>query len=332
MLKSLPAVLLFFALHANGFAAEKGTLVAVNQNDADVSLIDLATGRPMAIIAEDGRIKAHEVAVSPDGKTLYLPIYGSAGVGHAGTDGSEMLVIDVPTRRIVHVVDFGHGVRPHKPVYDQHRDVLYVSAELDQVLLAIDPHTFKTMYTIPTGQPQSHMFVLSHDGRFAYTANVSAGSVSVLDLDKHTLTAVIPVATSLQRIAISNDDKTVFVSDATSPRLAAIDTGTHAVRAWMDLPAKGYGAVPTNDGKDLLIALPSSKQVAVIDVASMTLIKSMDVPANPQELLLSLDGSTAWVSCSVSKQIAEIDVKSLAVRTLLPAGMWVDGLAWTAVH
>jgi DNA-binding beta-propeller fold protein YncE len=311
------------------YAQTAGTLLAVNQNDVTLSIIDPATGKQIATVAEEGRIKAHEVATSPDGKTVYLPIYGNAGVGHAGTDGQEMLVVDLPSRKIVKVVDFGHGVRPHKPVYDVHRNVLYVTTELDQSITAVDPHTFKVLYSVPTGQAESHMLVLSHNGRFGYTANVAPGTVSVLDLKTHKLVGVIPVAQHIQRIAISNDDKTVFVSDASEPRLAAIDTTTRKVRAWIDLPAKGYGGVVTKDGKYLVLALPASKQVGVINLSSMKLEKTIDVPASPQEVLLSPDGTRAFVSCNTSSQVAEIDTSNWAVTQLLPAGMWVDGLAWS---
>ena len=306
-----------------------GKLLAVNQTDATLSVIDPVTDKQVATIQEDGRIKAHEVATSPDGKTVYLPIYGSAGVGGRGTDGSELLVIDLASDKIVKVIDFGHGVRPHKPVYDTHRNVLYVTTELDQSVTAIDPVTFKILYSIPTGQDQSHMLVLSHDGRFGYTANVGPGSVSVLDLETHKNVAVIPVAKSIQRIAISNDDKTVFVSDAREPRLAAIDTASHTVRTWVDLPSKGYGGIVTKDGKSLVLALPAVKQVGVINLSSMKLEKTIDVPASPQEVLLSPDGKHVFVSCNTSSQVAEIDTAKWSVTQLLPAGMWVDGLAWS---
>jgi len=323
-------ILSLLALCSTARTQTSGTLLAVNQTDVTLSVIDPVTDKQIATIQEDGRIKAHEVATSPDGKTVYLPIYGSAGVGGAGTDGSEMLVIDLPSRKIVKVVDFGHGVRPHKPVYDTHRNVLYVTTELDQSITAIDPVTFKILYSIPTGQDQSHMLVLSHDGRFGYTANVGPGTVSVLDLKTHENVAVIPVAKHIQRIAISNDDKTVFVSDASSPRLAAIDTASRTVRTWVDLPSKGYGGVVTKDGQYLVLALPGAKQMGVINLSSMKLEKTIDVPASPQEVLLSPDGKDVFVSCNTSGQVAEIDTAKWSVMQLLPAGIWVDGLAWSA--
>src|SRR5277367_2501797 len=174
-------------------ALAQGTLLVANQKDHTLSVIDTATGRQTVAIQED-RITGHEVATSPDGRTAYLPIYGDAGVGRPGTDGHEMLVIDIASRKITGTVDFGHGVRPHLPVYDTHRNVLYVSTELDQAITAIDPKTLKILYKIPTDAPQSHMFVLSHDGKFAYATNVSSGTISVLDLDTHKTVATIPVA------------------------------------------------------------------------------------------------------------------------------------------
>jgi YVTN family beta-propeller protein len=111
-----------------------------------------------------------------------VPIYGSSGVGKPGTDGREMVVIDIPSRKVTGKVDFGHGVRPHCPVYDRASGMLYVTTELDQTVTIIDPKTLKIVGTVPTGQKESHMLVISRDGKRGYTSNVGAGSVSVLDM------------------------------------------------------------------------------------------------------------------------------------------------------
>ncbi len=80
---------------------------------------------------------------SADGRTAFLPIYGSTGVGKPGIDGHEMLVIDVPSRKVVGDVQFGHAVRPHEPVLDAKRNLLYVTTELDKAVTVIDPKTQK---------------------------------------------------------------------------------------------------------------------------------------------------------------------------------------------
>ena len=89
-------------------------------------------------------------------------------------------------------VDFGHGVRPHLPVLDAKRHLLYVTTELDDAVTVIDPRTQKIVGKVPTGAEQSHMLVLSHDGRRGYTANVGPGTVSVLDMVGRKTMAMIP--------------------------------------------------------------------------------------------------------------------------------------------
>ena len=142
----------------------KPMLVAANQGDRDVSIIDPVAAKQLATVPEGG-ITGHEVATSPDGRTAYVPIYGSSGVGKPGTDGHEMVVIDIPSRTVTGKVDFGHGVRPHCPVYDRASGMLYVTTELDQTVTIIDPKTLKIVGTVPTGQKESHMLVISRDGQ-----------------------------------------------------------------------------------------------------------------------------------------------------------------------
>ena len=181
---------------------------------------------------------------------------------------SEMVVIDIPSRQVTGKVDFGHGVRPHCPVYDRASGMLYVTTELDQTVTIIDPKTLKIVGTVPTGQKESHMLVISRDGERGYTSNVGAGSVSVLDLPGRKTIAIIPISSESQRIAISNDDKMVFTSDQTKPQMAVIDTATNKIKTWVPLPEVGYGTSPTPDGRFLLVALPKANKLAVVDLAT----------------------------------------------------------------
>ncbi len=105
-------------------ASSSGLLVVANKGDRALGIIDPAAGKQVAEVPEDG-VTGHEVAVSPDGRTAYVPIYGNSGVGKAGTDGRKMVVIDLKTRKITGTVDFGHGVRPHCPVFGPKNGLLY---------------------------------------------------------------------------------------------------------------------------------------------------------------------------------------------------------------
>jgi DNA-binding beta-propeller fold protein YncE len=309
--------------------ADAQTLLVANQGDRTVSLIDARSGKQVATIAEDVPGQwGHEIAASEDGHTAFLPIYGNSGVGKPGIDGSKLLVIDIGLRQVTGVIDFGHGVRPHLPVLDPAHGLLYVTTELDDAVTVIDPIGLTIVGKVPTGQHQSHMLTLSHDGRFGYTANVGPGTVSVLDMVGRKTVAVIPVTGEIQRIAISRDDRLVFTSDTAQPRLAAIDTATKQVKSWVDLPGMGYGAAATPDGRWLLVAIPSKDLVAVVDVEKLQLVRTVFVAKDPQEILLRPDGQIAYVSCMGSGQIAAVDLTRWKMVSTIDAGKGADGLGW----
>jgi DNA-binding beta-propeller fold protein YncE len=304
-----------------------GLLIVANKGEHTLGLIDPGAGRQIATIPETG-VTGHEVIASPDGQRAFVPIYGNSGVGSPGTDGSTLDVIDLESRRLVHTIDFGHGVRPHCPLINPRDELLYVTTELDQTVTIIDPQTLQIVGKVPTGAPESHMLAFSPDGRLGYTANVGPGSVSVLDLVRRKTIAVIPVATHVQRISVSNDGRWVFTSDTEKPRLAVIDTSTNKVERWIELRAEGYGAAPTPDGKWLAIAMPAGNAVAVIDLATMQVVKNVDVPPAPQETLVRPDGQVVYVSCDRSHQVAAISTSDWKVEKLIDAGKSADGLAW----
>lgn len=312
---------------ASGAGAQ--TLLVANQGDHTLSVLDPVSGTILATVAEGVTGQwGHEVAASAGGRTAYLPIYGNSGVGKLGLDGRELLVIDLGSRRVAHTIDFAHRVRPHLPVLDAQHHLLYVTTELDDAVTAIDTRTLRIVGEIPTGQKESHMLVLSHDGRYGYTANVGPGTVSVLDLEKRKTVAVIPVADKVQRIAISADDRRVFTSDQTKPRLAVIDTSERRVAQWVDLPGLGYGGAATADGRWLLLAIPAKNSVAVIDLQTMRVARSIAVAKAPQEVLIRPDGKVAYVSCAGSGQVAAIELVGWRVTKLMDAGRWADGMAW----
>jgi YVTN family beta-propeller protein len=278
-------------------------------------------------VAENGTT-GHEVAGSPDGRLAFVPIYGDSGVGKPGTNGTKIVVVDVATQKVAGEIDLGYGARPHCAVFGPKDGLLYVTTEMDQSVTIIDPKTLKVIDAIPTGEPESHMLALSHDGLRGYTANVGPGTVSVLDLKARKTLSVIPVSGNVQRIAISNDDRWVFTADETAPRLAVIDTATNAVAKWVKLDGLGYGSAPTPDGRFLLIAIPDANAVDVIDLNSMAVVEKIAVGKDPQEVLVRPDGKAAYVSCIGSNQVAEIDATTWKVSRMIATGNGTDGLGW----
>lgn len=321
------------AFGASGRSASRqsarGLLVVDNKGNHTLGIVDPVAGREIATVTETG-VTGHEVIVSPDGKTAYVPIYGNSGVGSPGTDGRTIDVIDLASRKVVHTINLGRPMRPHCAKFSPTDGLLYVSTELADSVTIIDPKTNKVIGSIPTGQRESHMLAFSHDGRRIYTANVGPGTVSVLDVAARKTLAIIPISKETQRIAVSTDDRYAFTSDQKSPRLAVIDTSTNKVARWVELPGIGYGTATTPDGRYLVVAVINKNQVAAVDLKTWKVVHTIDVPAAPQEVVVGPDGGVAYVSCDRSKQIAVINLRTWKVEKKIDAGPVCDGMAWAA--
>jgi DNA-binding beta-propeller fold protein YncE len=314
-----------------GASSAAGTLLVANKGEHTMGLIDPEAGKQVTTVTETG-ITGHEVIASPDGRRAFVPIYGNSGVGSPGTDGSTLDVIDLASHKVIHTIDFGHGVRPHCPMFGPKDGLLYVTTELDDAITVIDPHSYNIVGKIPTGAAESHMLAITTDGKLGYTANVGPGTVSALDMVGHKTIAVIKVAEHVQRISVSNDGRWVFTSDTEKPRLAVIDTATNKVDRWIPLTAEGYGSAATPDGKWLLVAMPSAPGLAVIDLSTMQVAHNVSLPPAPQEVIVRPDGGEAYVSCDQSRKVAVVSTADWKVEKLIDAGKSADGLAWAPAH
>jgi|SRR5229473_3637951 len=307
--------------------ASRNLLLVVNQGDQSMSLVDPDAGVAIGKV-KTNEVRAHEVTASPDGRLAYLPIYGDSGVGKPGTNGGNVEIVDLDKQSVVDSIELG-PVRPHWVKFGPD-GMLYVSAELDKAIDVLDPQQRKRVGSIPTGQPESHMVVISRDGHRAYTANVGAGTVTVVDLVGRKLIKVIPVAETVQRISMSRDGRFVFTSDQKSPRLAVIDTATNEVSRWISLPAVGYGTAPTLDGKWLLVTMEVPNQVAVVDLAQMKVDRTIPVAKTPVQILVRPDRPLAYISCSGDGKVVLLNLESWKAEKMIETGPGADGLAWVA--
>ncbi|MDE3199498.1 MAG: beta-propeller fold lactonase family protein [Acidobacteriota bacterium] len=307
--------------------AQQPRLLVAVKGEQKLAIVNPATLKVLGKVDEAG-FTGHEVAASPDGKFAFVPVYGNSGVGSPGTNGTKMVKIDLATQKIVGTLDFGHGVRPHCPVFGPKDGMLYVTTELDKTVSVVDPNTMKIVGSIPTGQEQSHMLAISHDGLRGYTANVGPGTVSVLEMKARKLIKVISISGDTQRIAISNDDRWVFTADQTKPQLAVIDTKTLSVTKWIPIDGMGYGGAMMHDGRWFLMTVPKKSEIQVVDLKTMQVARKISTMADPEEVIITPDDKTAWVSSPATGSVAQIDLAKWEMVHKVETGHNSDGLTW----
>ena len=305
------------------FDQPSGHLAIANQGNHSLLYVDL-TSRTLVGTADVG-VNGHECAFSGDGKFAYVPIYSNVAVGQTGSDGDHIDVVDLSSMKVDHRIELGKAVRPH--CARLFKNTLYVSAELDHAIYSIDLKTNHVRDKIPTGQEQSHMFVVSRDGKKGFVCNIVSGSLSVLNLQTKKLEKIIPISKSTQRISISPDSRWVFTQDQTKPQIAVIDAEKGEVVRRIDMPAIAFATGVTPDDK-LVATCPSIKKLVVVNLKTDQVMGQFDLPGSPQALQLDAKGKFAYVTCISTGKLAIFDIFKMTMLEPMELMPGIDGMDW----
>jgi YVTN family beta-propeller protein len=190
---------------AQGTATPRHLLLVVSKQQPGIALYNAETD---ALHCKSGNlgVAPHEGEFSPDGRMVYVPTYGSSSVGAPGTDEHTLHFIRTSDCQTVFTLDTGEYKRPHH-VQVGRSGLVYVTAELNERVLIVDPQKRAIVGTIPTGSNTTHFISLTDDEKQIFASNVMGRTLSVLDVPGRTLVKTIPTETNNQRMTISPDQK-----------------------------------------------------------------------------------------------------------------------------
>ena len=315
---------------SGGAPGTPSMLVVTCKKTHSVAFIDTASNKQVAacVIGVEG----HELAVSPDGAHVFVPIYGLYGFGspkfgEPGTKGNTVDVVEVANKTRVRTIDLGEYSYPHGATFGPD-GLLYVTAEGKKAVAILDPKTMKRVGSISTGQEVTHMIAITRDGRRAYTANIASGTVTVLDLEARKALRQITIGEQAQRIALSPDERWAFSNDVTGRRVAFIDTRSHEVSDTVSIPGKGLGMSVSPDGKWLLSVMYWDGGVAVVDIEQRKLVRTLPTGKNPSVALFTPDGSKVYVSNTGEASIYVFDTSSWEKIAEIATDPGPDGMGW----
>lgn len=316
----VPAAFLLLACAQAPSAPEPaGPLLLVgNKGENTISFIDLASGRELGRAPTGPR--PHEIAISPAGRQAAVVAYG----------GRSIDLFDVATRAKVRTIDLSPNSGPHGIAWlDDGRIV--VTTERSRSLAIVDTRNGDALSAIPTGQEGTHMVAVSPDGRRAFTANIGAGTVSVLDLAEGTKLRDLAVGGEPEGIALEPDGEVLWVGDLQGARVQAFDTTSLERLAEVRTGAVPIRVLASPDGQWIVTSNLGSGSLTVIDTATRAAVREIAVgegdAAAQVTILFSPDGKRIYVAETGRDQVAEVDLESGRVLRRIAAGDQGDGLA-----
>ncbi|MFF2807961.1 YncE family protein [Streptomyces sp. NPDC058000] len=316
---------------------EGDVLAVVSQSGPTVSFFDAASDRHLGtteVLAEP-----HELCFDPTQRLLWCTTTYHSGYYHANSGRrTELTVIDPDTRRIVEVIDLAPEHGPHGLALDPARRRLYVSvegsADRSGGVVVIDTETRRPLGRIDTDAPGPHWFAIDPTGRTGYATNKEAPFVSIVDLERETLTAKVEVPGS-EGLAVSADGTHAFVASpyggsffATTEERPA--TGIQVIDA---RTASVVDTLPTEDvvlpvhltstGKLLVGEVrvepdPVSRlgrhvpgRLTVFSADTRQRLGAFEVGLCPLTVTSSPDGRIAYVACVASSTVDIVDLETL---------------------
>jgi len=333
-------------------------LLVLEKGDDSLLIVDPAT---LKIVA---RVPAgqdpHEVIASDDGRFAYISNYGGDG-----STFHTISVVDLTALAARPPIDLGalrsaHGLA-------MAGGELYFTAETSKVIGRYDPTLQRIDWILGTGQDRTHMIAVAKSLDRIVTANVSSGTISIIEQTTPAAGvaprsvasvasgaapppgAIRPAATARQTWMITNvragngsegfdvtpNGREVWVANAKDATVTIIDVTAKKVLQTISISVKGANRLKfTPDGKRALISGLGDKDVsaganlAVLDVATRKEIKLLSLGGGAAGILVAPDGVRAYVAVSAIGRIAVVDLKDLKVIDQIATGKGPDGLAW----
>jgi YVTN family beta-propeller protein len=305
-------------------------LVMIDKRGNLVRFFDPATLKETGTVDIGG--PPHELAISPDHKFAYIPIYGDGVYGANPHPGHVIAIVDLTTRKMTGTIDVSPAIAPHGLRVDAN-GTLYAVCDLSRKLLVIDPKKRTVQASIDI-EGHGHWLAVLPDGSKAYTANKQDRRfVSVVDLKARRMVGRIETPNGTQGIGMSLDGSRVIVADYAEPNIRVIDTATDKVIDMVTLD-RVTGGGPfrlqySPDGTRLLTTTLGANLLHVFDASNLRgAQRVVPVGRDPFGVAFTKDGKTALVSNHGDGTISVVDVASGTVTSSFTAGVGIETLAY----
>jgi DNA-binding beta-propeller fold protein YncE len=293
-------------------------LIVTAKTAHKVHFLDAATLSVSKTI--DMPASTHELALSADGRTAYGTVYGDGIFARNVNPDRRVVVIDLPSQSLKHVIDLGQTYAPHGIMMDE-AGAVWCSGELGNAVLVIDPVTDKVQ-RIDVGNT-AHWLAISHALGKAFVS-VKSDYVVVIDVDRRAVIDRIKVPQLTEGLAVSPDGETLYVCAKTAPEFYVIDARAQAIRRTVAIDEVN----PINpqmrrvrvspDNQFIVVSSNKGEHAAIYAVDGLKRIASFPTKKSPMGFGFAPDGTHAYLCCHDDAVVFEFDLTNGRVTRSFP--------------
>jgi DNA-binding beta-propeller fold protein YncE len=293
-------------------------LIVTAKTAHKIHFLDAATLTPSVTLDMPG--STHELALSADGRTAYGTVYGDGIFIKRINPDRRVVVIDLPSKSLKHVIDLGAVYAPHGIMMDK-AGTVWTSAELGNAVLAIDPAT-DSIDKIDVGST-AHWLVISEPAGKVFVS-VKQDWIAVVDLAKRAVIDRIKVPQITEGIAISPDGLTVYCCAQTAAELYVIDAASHTVTRTVaidgaDGSRRQMRRVRVSpDNRYVLVSSNQDCHAAIYDASSLRQIAAFPTKKSPMGFGFAPDGKHAYLCCHDDNQVWEFELSTGRLARTFP--------------
>jgi YVTN family beta-propeller protein len=279
-------------------AAAAELLYVCNQNDATVTVIDLAAN--VAVRTVDlqrlgftANARPHHIAVEPDGSFWYVTLIGD----------NRVVKLDRDDRVVAQVAFETPGMLALHPS----QDLLFVGRSMTAVnpppRIGVLRRSDLKLDELDVNLPRPHALAVEPRSGTVYTASLAANQLATIDLatERVTLHDVPGPAHALMQAALAPDGQAMAISGELSHKLLRFDLTDRLqprLAATIDVGLQPFDPIYTNDGRWIFVPNKAANTVTVIDATTdrvIDVIRGAGL-AQPHGVATSADGKYVYVS------------------------------------
>jgi PQQ-dependent catabolism-associated beta-propeller protein len=306
-----------FALLLLTGSAQAGRLYVTNERDGTLQVIDTATDRVITTARIADRPRG--LALSPDGKRLYLAVSWWRDGRRARTNQERILALDAHTLKAVR--EYPAGTDPECVAVSPDGKRLYLSNEDAGTASIVDTGSGRNVATLIVGtEPEG--VTASPDGRFVYVTAETSNVISVIDAKQEKTTANILTDARPRAVIFTRDSSKAWATAELAGTVMLIDVKKNRVlkRIRLEHADKPVGLALSPDEHRLYVATGRGNAVAVIDTAAQRVLAHVRGGERIWGIAITRDGRKVYAANSLSNTISVIDTASLSVVKTIRTG------------